>query len=270
TIIQFAYNLNFFPIGVIAVSFAIAAFPTLCDLSNRRDQTGFIQTFSTTVRQILFFVIPATFIFILLRAQIVRVVLGAGEFDWQATIATADTLGFFAISFFAQALVFILIRAYFAYHDTLTPFIVGLVAAAINIIAALLLTLKFGVQGLGVAFSLAAIIQVILLWVPLRQRIGTLDEWRIIRSFAILTIAGFAGALTTQVMKTIVVNFITLDTFFGVLLQGLIAGTIGLIVYGTIAYFFKSEEMIEFIKGMKRRLFKKAKPEETIVTTLSQ
>ena len=84
----------------------------------------------------------------------------------------------------------------------------------------------------------------------------------------ILSIAGVAGALTTQVVKTLVVRVITLETFFGVLAQGLIAGGVGIIVYGTIAYLFKSEEMSDFLRGMKRRLIKRAKPEETIVTTL--
>lgn len=264
TVLQFAYNLNFFPIGVVGVSYAIAAFPNLCEQYNKRNKVGFINMFSSTIRQMLFFIIPATIIFILLRAQIVRVVLGTGQFDWEATILTADTLGFFAISFFAQAFIFILVRAYFAQSNTLTPFLIGLISALINIIAALFLSKEFGVVGLGMAYSIAAIIQVVLLWTPLRKSLGSLDEMRIGRSFLVLGLAGVACGAVVQFMKQIVVKFISLDTFFGVFSQGAIAGLLGLAVYALVAYLLKSEEMNEFLRGMKRRLFKKVKPEEAV------
>jgi putative peptidoglycan lipid II flippase len=264
TMLQFAYNLNFFPIGVIGVSYAIAAFPSFCEQYNKRNKTGFINMFSSTARQMLFFIVPATVIFILLRAQIVRVVLGAGQFDWDATITTADTLGFFAISFFAQAFVFILVRAYFAQSNTWTPFFVGVMSAFINIVAAWFLSKEYGVLGLGMAYSIAAFIQLVLLWLPLRRSLGGLDEARIARSFFVLGISGAACAGVVQAMKQVVVKFISLDTFFGVLSQGLIAGMLGLAVYALVAYLLKSEEMYEFLRGMKRRLFRKAKPEEAV------
>ncbi|MDP2631471.1 MAG: murein biosynthesis integral membrane protein MurJ [Candidatus Uhrbacteria bacterium] len=270
TIIQFAYNLNFFPVGVIAVSYAVAAFPTFCELAHRKDQQDFINAFSGTIRQILFFIIPASVLFLLLRAQIVRVVLGAGAFDWEATILTADTLGLFALSFFAQSLIFVIVRAYFAKNDTLTPFVVGLVAALINVAAALTLTQTYGVVGLAMAYSIAVMFQLILLWAPLRARVGSLDELRIARSLVILSTAGIFGGLATQGMKLIVVKVITLDTFFAVFAQGFIAGMVGLAVYVASAYMFKSEELSEFVRGLKKRLFKKAHPEETVVTISNQ
>lgn len=270
TILQFAYSINFFPIGVIAISYAIAAFPTFCELAQKKNQQQFVDSFSSTVRQILFFIIPATFVFLLLRAQIVRVVLGAGLFDWDATILTADTLGFFVVSLFAQAIVFVLVRAYFAHSETIIPFFVGLAAAVCNVVVALLVTPSLGVVGFGLSYALAALLQMALLWLLLRGRIGTLDEKRISRSFGRLVIAGLAGALATQAMKSLVVEVITLDTFFGVFAQGLIAGLVGLAVYGAMAYLLKSEEMTEFLRGMKRRLFRKVEPEETVLTNMGQ
>ncbi|MBU1126296.1 MAG: murein biosynthesis integral membrane protein MurJ [Patescibacteria group bacterium] len=268
TILQFAYNLNFFPVGVIAVSYAIAAFPSFCEYRNKDDEAGFIKAFSSTVRQMFFFIVPATFVFILLRAQIVRVVLGAGMFDWEATKLTADTLGFFIISLFAQGLIFILARAYFAYSNTITPFLIGVGAAIVNIVVAILLSRNFGVLGLGIAYSISSLTQAILLWLLLRRKLGGLDEWHIFKSSSVLLVAGLLGAVVVQFMKGVVVEYITLNTFFAVFGQGLIAGTAGIFVYGLVAYLFKSEEMMEFLHGMKRRLFKKAETGETIITNI--
>ncbi|PIR59700.1 MAG: murein biosynthesis integral membrane protein MurJ, partial [Candidatus Pacebacteria bacterium CG10_big_fil_rev_8_21_14_0_10_45_6] len=77
TIFHFANNLQYFPIGLIGHSFAIAAFPTMAALVAEGRTHQMIEHLSRTIRQILFLIIPATIIFLLLRAQIVRVILGS-------------------------------------------------------------------------------------------------------------------------------------------------------------------------------------------------
>lgn len=262
---QFAYNLNFFPIGVVAVSYAIACFPTLCETVNRGHNKEFISTISSTIRQMMLFIIPATVLFILLRAQIVRVVLGAGEFSWDATILTADTLGWFAVSFFAQAIILVLVRAYFARGNSMTPFLVAVMSAAVNIVLALYLSERFDVIGLGMAYSLANLFQVVILWIPLRVKIGSLDEWRIGRSMLILSASALVCAAVTQSVKVLVGELGPINTFFGILGQGMAAGLSGLAAFTAIAYLMKSEELNEFLASMRRRLFRKTRVAEPMV-----
>lgn len=264
TVFQFAFNLEYFAIGIFGVSFAIAAFPTLSEFAEAGKTEKFIAAFSNTARQILFFIIPASLLFLILRAQIVRVVLGSGVFSWEDTILTADILAFFALSFFAQALIFLLVRGYFAYRDTITPLYTGIVSAIVNVFAALYFTKQFGVAGLGIAYSLWAVVNMALLWIPLRTRVGHLDEERILRSLFKITTAGIVAGIVMQVMKSVVVQFITLDTFWAVLAQGLIAGGLGLIAYVLVAYLLRSPELEDLVTGIKIRFLKKAKPEETI------
>ncbi|MEK7105632.1 MAG: murein biosynthesis integral membrane protein MurJ [Patescibacteria group bacterium] len=264
TMYQFAYNIQFFVIGIVAVSFAVAAFPSLSEAAARKDVDGFVDTFSTTARQILFFVIPASVLFLLLRAQIVRVVVGAGKFGWEETITTADTLAFFTLSLFAQSLVFLLARGFYAWRDTATPFVVGLLTTFFNVIAALLFAKEFGVVGLGLSFSLSALVNVSVLWMALRLRVGSLKEGEILKSLFIISIAAMAGGIVTQLLKPVAASIFHLETFLGILAQGLVAGGAGLIVYGMIAWALKSPEMIAFIASMERRLFKRFEPSESI------
>jgi len=266
TILQFAYNLNFFPIGVIGVSFAIASFPALCEYASGESSAQFKEAFSGTVRQILFFIVPATILFVLMRAQIVRAVVGAGEFGWTETIITADLLGFFAISFFSQAIVYVLIRAFFAYEDTMTPFWIALLSLATNIGLAFLFVQEFGIAGFGMAFSISSVLQMIALWTILRARIGSLGEWRIIKSTSILVVAGALAGITIQIMENMVVVFFSIDTFLGIVGQVLIAGGMGMLMYALATYLMRSEEMISLLAGMKKRFFKRAKPAEPIAT----
>jgi putative peptidoglycan lipid II flippase len=261
TIFNLANNLQSFPVGIFGVSFAIAAFPALSELATREDKGEFIKNFSNTTRQILFFLVPLTILFIVLRIQIVRVVLGSGQFDWEDTIVTAQTLAWFSFSLFAQALLPLLVRSFFAFHDSRTPFYIGLMSVVLNIALGWPLSLKYGIVGLALAFSISSIVNLILLWVLLKKRIHNLDEKYIAISVLKFSIAGFFMAIFTQGMKYVVEPFFGTDTFIGIFLQGFIAGLVGLGVYSLICLWLKSPEMIVFYNSLRRRLIKQALPE---------
>jgi putative peptidoglycan lipid II flippase len=206
---------------------------------------------------------------LLLRAQIVRVVVGAGKFGWEETIMTADTLALITIGFFALCLNYLLVRAFFALHDTTTPFFAGLISAIINMAAAWFFLSRYGVLALAGAMSFSAVVNFVLLWVPLRVHLGTLEEMKIIRSLAIITIAGLLSGLVTQAMKSVVVKYISLDTFFGVLAQGLIAGGLGLAVYLAVTVALKLPEAITFTSALRRKFIRGYQPKESVSTTVS-
>ncbi len=266
TVFQFAYNIQFFAVGIIGISYAIAVFPSLSEAFESGSMEKFKKVFSSSIRQVMFFMIPAMVLFLIVRAQIVRVVVGAGEFDWAATILTADTLAFFTLSFVAQAIVFILARAFFALHDTITPLTAGIASTILGLVSALWLADDFGVIGLAMAYSIAATMNAALLWVPLRQKIGSLDEERIVRSLFTITTAGMSCAIVMQILKPLTVSLFPLTTFFGVFLQGFVAGGTGLIVYVFVARLLRSEELETVWLGIKRRLYRRATPEEALGT----
>lgn len=267
TIFQFAHNVEFFPVGVFGVSYAIAAFPTFAEHLAAKRIEQFRQVFASTIRQLLFFLIPATITFLLLRAQIVRVVVGAGAFDWNATILAADTLAFFALTFVPQACVYILARAFFAAHDTVTPLAAGMVSALLGIVSAFLFTKTFGVIGLAMAFGISETVNAALLWILLHQKFGSLHESKILEGLYKLIPAALLSGLVMLFTRSFVVRFIKLDTFFNVLSQVLITCLAGAIVYLGILALLKSEEFESFFASMTRRQLQKVEPNEMLPTT---
>ena len=251
-IFNFANNLQFFPVGIFGISFAVAAFPTLAAVAF--DRKKLVYNFSHIFRQILFFIIPATIFLYALRAQIIRVVLGTGQFDWEDTILTINTLGFFVISLFAQATIPLLVRMYFARQNSKTPFIIGLFSVAINIILSWRLAASYGVAGLALAFSIANIVNFILLWLWLRLEIGYMDEARILISVIKISAAAFAGGIAVQGVKYIIWPYIDMTRVWGVFTQGLAAGIIGILVYIVFCLLLHSEEFFIFWDSIKRRL----------------
>jgi putative peptidoglycan lipid II flippase len=255
-IFSFAQNLQGVPLGLFGASFSIAAFPVLATLFAKGEKGNFVKTFSSTFRQILFFVVPLSVFILVLRAQIVRVVLGTGKFDWEDTILTFQTLGIFVLSLFAQSTIPLLGRAFYAMHDTKTPFYIALLTEIVNIGAVLLLIGRFHVIGLAIAFSLASVFQMILLLFVLRTRFDYLDDKRIIKFIAKIGLASVVAGIAIQLSKYLVAPIVDLDTFVGIFAQLAGATLAGLSVFFGMCYALKLEEFFTFKQALTRKLFK--------------
>ena len=257
-IFNFSQNLQSVPLGLFGISFSIAVFPVLSTLAAKNDDREFTQVFSKTFRQILFFVIPISIFMLVLRAQIVRVILGTGKFDWNDTILTFQCLGIFVLSLFAQSVIPLLARSFYALHDTKTPFYIAIASEAVNILSVILLIGRFKVLGLAIAFSASSIVQMFLLLFFLRSRFDNLDDKNIIKFLLKIATASFSAGMVIQYIKYAIVklSFINLDTFIGVFLQLSIASLVGLIVFALVCHFLKLEEFFNFRKSLSGKIFR--------------
>lgn len=259
-VFNLANNLQSFPVGIIGISFALAAFPLLSRAASQKDWVCFKDELLSAATKITFFILPATAFFILLRAQIVRLVLGAGQFDWNDTIRTAGVLGIFTASLLPQALIPLLARAFFAVQDTRTPLVISVLAEAVNLGLAFALHGSLGIAGLAIAFSASSAVNALLLWWMFRRKHGDLGE----RGYAVallktaaasVAIIGF-GWPVRQMLGTVY----PLRTFWQVVLQSAATGFVGVTAFVIVAHLLKSREMIEFRRALQRKLLRQ-KPE---------
>lgn len=256
-IFNFANDIQSFPLGLFSISLAIAAFPTFAALAASRDQEGFRRSFLKTTGLILFLTVPSGILLLLLRAQIVRVLLGWGKFDWSDTIGTADALAFFSVSLFAQGLLPLLARAFYALQDTLRPFLIALVSVSINIVLAFYLRGSMGVAGLALAFSVGSLVNAALLWIFLRLKIGPLGEKDLLWSLLKLSLSSILMAVAVQGVKIILAPLVDMHTFWGILAQGGGAVLAGLFIFVLSSRLLKNKEMLFLLDAFHRRLFKK-------------
>ncbi|HRY63106.1 MAG TPA: murein biosynthesis integral membrane protein MurJ [Patescibacteria group bacterium] len=254
-IFNLASNLGSVPISIFAVSLAVATFPSLSESFIQKDKAGFIAQISLNVRRILYLMIPISVFMIALRAQIVRLVLGSGSFDWEDTILTADSLGYFAISLFAQGLIPLLARAFYAFQNTKIPVIISLIAVVLNIIGSVVLAPIMGVTGLALAFSLASIVNVVLLIVILRHKLGDLQEKKIVLAIIKICVSAIGGLVFIQLAKYGVANLVGTETFLAILLQFISAFVVGTAVFVLVSIALGSEETLD----VRNYLFKRSK-----------
>ena len=273
-IFNFSNNLQHFPIGIVGASFALASFPALSRAWANGVKEEFLENFSSVFRQILFLIIPISLLMFLLRAQIVRLILGTGNFGWLETKLTAASLGLFCFGIFAFSLIPFLARVFYSFQNTKTPVAIGLVSMALNVALCfsivwllsfpnifqefMINTLKLqgigniGVVGLPLALSISGIFQFSLLLFFLRKRLGHIRLREIGNSFGKIVIASVLMVVAVYLVLQSIANFVNMQTFSGVLTQTILACLAGGFVYLLITFLLKSPE----IKTIKLSILK--------------
>lgn len=243
TAFHLASNVQHVPVGIFGLAFAQAAFPTLAEQMARKQRRAFLATLTTSFRYILFFVIPVSVFFFLLRAQIIRVLFGDGAFDWEDTFLTLETFGVLSASIFAQATIPLLTRAFYVQHDTRTPVLISLGSIVLNILLAAWLAPWSGIQGLALAFSISAIFQLLFLLGRLHWQFGGFNDREVLVSAARISLAALAAGLMLQAMKYPVAAVVDMQRFWGVFTQLFITGGGGVIVYFLVCRLLGCEEL---------------------------
>lgn len=255
TVFNFAQQLQQLPVGLFGVSVAQAALPTLSAASAKEDRGEFKKSVISAIHQILFFVFPASTLFIVLRIPVVRLVFGASRFDWEATVLTGMTLSMFAISIFAQSIVNVLARGFYALYDTKTPVKVSVISILTNTLLSLYFIKILGlpVWSLGLSTSIASILNASMLYILLDQKIGKFSKMELflpaIKMFIAAAVAGIAVFFPLKLFDQLV--FDTTRTFGLLLLTG-IAGGAGLLTYLLLAWVFDVNEVKSFIELIRR------------------
>ncbi|OIN89485.1 murein biosynthesis integral membrane protein MurJ [Candidatus Berkelbacteria bacterium CG_4_9_14_0_2_um_filter_42_30] len=243
-VFNLANNIQTMPTVVFATSFSTAVFPILAHRASIHDHESFSSYLTRSMRVIVYLLAPSTVIFILLRAQIIRLILGSGKFGWSDTKMAALTLGWFSFSLIAQGLIPLFAKAFYARHDTKTPTIISVISIVISVVIAYPLARSMGVAGLALSFSIGSYINAILLYILLRKIFRNIWSWQIVISTLKIFAASVIMAVVVRETGHMLYNYVNMQRFWGVFVQAGIAAVIGLAVYLLLTYILGSQELI--------------------------
>jgi putative peptidoglycan lipid II flippase len=177
------YGMRFihFPLGIFGIAIATAVLPTMSAQAARHETEEFRETLSFGLRLVFFIMFPAMAGLITLRIPIVNLLLEHGQFDRISTLGVATALLYYAVGLWAMAGVRIVSQAFYALQDTKTPVKIAVLAIFTNILlsAAFISWTPLNHGGLALANSLAAMLNISLLTIQLRKKIGRMDGRKI-------------------------------------------------------------------------------------------
>jgi len=253
-VFNLANNIQNLPQTIFALSLATSVFPVLSHYFHLKDMKNYYQTLIKTIRQTLFFIIPISAFFIVFRAQIVRLLLGYGRFDWSATILTIEVLTIFLIGMVFQSLINLLIRGFFSQKNTFTPFLAALSAYGLGTLAALWFGFHWGIKGLAWAFVLTNTSYALILIILLFRFYNFYQE--IFLFLLKIGAISFAAALTSYAGLRLNALFLSTHTVLGLAVQTFLALIFGLIVFYLLAKKLKLEELSALNEIFKKYLRK--------------
>jgi putative peptidoglycan lipid II flippase len=260
-----AINIQSVPLGLFGIAFSLASFPVLATLAAKREEEEFFSVFAKTARRILYFVLPLSLFFIIFRAEIVRIVLGTGAFNWEDTILTFTVLGWLSVSLFAQSLIPLFVRTFFALQDTKTPLFAALFSEAVHLSLIPFLLPQYAVAGIAIAFSVGAITNVAILYYFLRRRVTAWRDWELLSGIARIALIALMSAVVAQYSKGIFALTIDrLDTFLEVAVKLGVGVVIGVATYISFSALLSLPEYVQIKRFIWCRLLRRP---ETVALT---
>jgi len=277
SVFTFASNLQSVPISIIAVSYALAAFPILTRHIVAGDRVKFVEQMIAGTRHVIFLSMPVMVLFVVLRAQIVRTVLGSGEFTWTDTRLTAACLALFTISLIPQSLLLLFVRAYYAQGNTKTPLIVNIFSAGCMIIGGFVFTyifnhvsyFQFFIEALfrvetlpgssvlmvALAYSFGAWVGFLMYWILFQKEFPTFSRPVLFTTFQIFSASIIMGFVAHKFLM-VFDDVFNVNTLFGIFMQGFVSGTIGILCCIAVLKLLKNKEIDEMWAALHKKFWK--------------
>jgi putative peptidoglycan lipid II flippase len=278
SLFTFAYNLQSVPVGIIGISYSVAAFPVLVKSFSTKDISGYTNYILNAARHIIFWSFPVIVLMIVLRAQIVRVVLGSNSFSWSDTRLTAASAALFVISLASQSLVLLFVRGYYAASNTKKPLIINIFSSVMIIVFAYLfiyvlghnsnlmnnlemLLRVYGVPGtmmlaLPLAYACGSILNFFLIWFLFKRDFLKGQSSKLFKTFIQSFVGSIIMGLVAYFFLGVFDDVFNITTGRGIFFQGLFSGLIGISFGGLALYLMKNRELADLIKTLSHKFWK--------------
>lgn len=280
SVFQFSYNIENTPFLIFGVSYAVAAFPTMAKHFLAGERRQLFAVLYRATRNVFFITMPVALLMIVLRAHIVRILLGAGQFSWNDTKLVAASVALFSISVTAQSMVLLLVRSFFSVGDTKTPLKVNGISALLTISTALGFVFSYhhiesvryfvdsimriddtvggSVVLLALAYSIGQIVNAFVLWRIFHKKMNTIagEYQSLARVLSHMVASAVLAATIAYGVLFALGNSIDQTHALGVALQAIGAALAGFLAYALILVALGNEDITLFLATIRSKFWK--------------
>ncbi len=240
------------PLGVFAIALGTAVLPSMSRQAGAGDLAGLSRSTAFALRLIAFFTIPASIALVILRVPIIAVLFQRGLFTFRDTLATATALLGYTVGLWAFSGLKVITQAFFSLKDTKTPLWVAIISVTVNVTAGVLMLKPWGHGGLALATSLAAAVNIVLLFRLLMKRLPIFPARELTVSLGKISAAAAVMGLFLLYVSPFGDWSLGLTMRNALVLGACIAG--GALVFFGCAVLFRCREVQSMIGILKGRL----------------
>jgi putative peptidoglycan lipid II flippase len=252
---NWATSLREFPLGLVGTAISIAILPTLARQAlSPEARQEFKDTLGYGIRLALVLIVPATVGMFALAGPLVGLVFERGAFTATNTYVTSIVLRLYLLGIPFAAVDLLLIFAFYAMKDTVTPALIGVISLASYIAIALLLERNYGFLSLMIADSLKHVIHMTICLIVLRRRLRGLGSQRLPRTMIKVVLATTAMALVTYVLALSARELWPVEGLTQRAILVLLPAGFGMVTYFILASLLRLNEFTLFLQALRTKI----------------
>ncbi len=245
------------PYAIVGVSVITAMLPRMSAHAASAKHRLLTRDFSAATRLSSVLIVPAAMILAVLGPPLAQGIFGHGSTSPASARYLGVIFGVFCLGLLPYTLFNLLMRAFYAMHDSRTPAVVGVVSMAVRIVASFVALVVLPpsevVAGLGVGFGISSLVMAVWLWWILARRVGGLDTRRIRMSLVRMHVAAVPGT-AFAVAASIVLDRVAPGGTLTAIATVAIGGSGGLLLYLLMARLLRVAEVAELTKVVRAKL----------------
>lgn len=245
--LSYSNTLNSFVIAIVITSLSTVLYPTMSDYIARDDKSELINSITKSISMIIIVLTPISIITTIYAKDVVKIAYGRGSFGEEAIILTSSVLAFYGLSYIFTGIREVVTKAFYAYKDTKTPMVNGIISVVLNIVLSIMLTYVMGISGIALGTTLALFIASILFIVSLKKKIPEL-------TFSDIRYTIYKIIISSGIMffVMLVVNYNLAG--HSAIVRFIIATLTGFMIYFGLLLILKCKELQSLINLFKRKL----------------
>jgi putative peptidoglycan lipid II flippase len=253
TYLFYADRIMELPLGIFAIAIGTATLPSFSKHVAAGNMDELKSGISFSLRLMLFLTIPAMAALMALNLPIISVLFQRGAFDVTSAVYTGQALFCYALGLWAFSVLRVFVSSFYSLQDSKWPMKAAVIALIVNVVASLILMYPLKHNGIALASSIAATVNVLVLTIVLKRKIGKFLDRAFYYSVFKIILSSVLMLFAIGVIEY-VIPWNTHAGFKARLLYLSVAVTAGAATFFISAYLLKSPEMQAFANIVKKRL----------------
>jgi murein biosynthesis integral membrane protein MurJ len=252
-----AYTLFQLPYAIVGISVITALLPRMSAHAAERRYRLVSADFSTATRLAAVIVVPAALILAVLGTPLAEGVFGYGSTSLASARYLGEIFAVFSLGLLPYMTFQLLLRVFYAMHDSRTPALIGCVTMALNIAANLIalavLPPQHVVAGLGAGFGVSNLVGTLVAWQVLSRRIGGLDGRAISRGLVRMHAAAIPAAIFA-IAVSVMIGAVIPGGRLAALCTVVVGGSGAMLLYVMFAKAFGVAELNDLTATVRARM----------------
>jgi putative peptidoglycan lipid II flippase len=254
--LSYSFRLMQLPIGLFGVAVAAVSLPKLSSEVSRNEMGMARSTFSYAMRLVFTLTIPASVLSATLSRPICSLLYERGNFSATDALFTSQALFFYSLTIFGVGASKVLATTFYSLKNPRTPMRASFAAVAFNVVLNLLLMRFMRFRAMAFSASLASILNVVLLFIPMRKALGGYDGKAIATAGAKISLASIVMGVSAWTSYRWLSGTVTSTALVSRFILLIIPLGIGAGLFLAVSRLLRTGEVWQVIRDLKDRFLR--------------